>query len=247
MSASSSNGDELQADPSMSTGSWSDYWERIDDKQYVFRVEASDYVARLRRLIQPATAMAVLDFGCGFGYVAAELSGNVRRIALWDASATVRRQASERVRGLENVEFVDLESMDSSQLGERFDLILAHSVVQYMTPAEILVWLARWRTMLNDRGRIVLSDLILPGAGGLGELLSYLRFAYGRGFFWKAFTDGVAEIPQYWKARNNLPLTSATRQQWETWAEQSGLRLEWLPENLSHRQARSTAVFQSMA
>lgn len=247
MSASSSNGNELRAETPVGAGSWSDYWERIEDKQYVFRIEAHDYVARLRRLIQPAPTMSILDFGCGFGYVAAELSGAVRRIALWDASATVRRQAAERVRGIENVDFIDLESADPAQPGERFDLILAHSVVQYMAHDEILAWLARWRAMLTDRGRIVLSDLILPGAGGLGELLSYLRFAYAQGFFWKAFTDGLAEIPKYWKARNNLPLTSASPGQWEAWAAQTGLMLEWLPENLSHRHARSTAVFRSMA
>ncbi len=231
--------------PSARAGAgWSDYWESIEDRQQVFRIEARDYAERVRRLLKPARSMSLLDFGCGFGHTARELSGDVGKIAIWDASSTVRKQAAERIASLPNVEVLDLDAPENAQLSDRFDLILVHSVLQYMSSEQILAWLARWRAMLKSDGRLVLSDLIVPGAGGLGELFSYLVFAARHGFFWNAFVAGVVEMGRYWKARQSRPLTTAPRAAVESWAAQSGLAVEWLNENLSHRGARATAILR---
>ncbi|MGH8186275.1 MAG: class I SAM-dependent methyltransferase, partial [Steroidobacteraceae bacterium] len=191
---------------------WSAYWENIDDSQRVFRIEARDYATRVQRILQPTKSMTVLDFGCGFGHTARELAPSVGNIALWDASSNVRRQALERVRDLGNATMLDLQQADDAGLRNRFDLILVHSVLQYMSPDEIRAWLARWRGMLKREGRLVLSDLLRPGAGGFGELFSYLMFALRHGFFWNAFTAGVRETARYWSARKSAPLTVLPRQ-----------------------------------
>lgn len=225
---------------------WSAYWENIDDTQRVFRIEARDYVARARRILQPTRSMNVLDFGCGFGHTAREIAPSVGNIALWDASSNVRRQALERVRDLGNATMLDLQQADEAATRNRFDLILVHSVLQYMSPDEIRSWLARWRGMLKRDGRLVLSDLLVPGAGSFGELSSYLVFALSNGFFWNAFTAGVRETAHYWSARKSAPLTVLPGQVFESWSAEAGLSLEWLDENLSHRRTRATAVLRAI-
>jgi len=223
---------------------WSAYWENIDDTQRVFRIEARDYVARVRRILQPTRATTVLDFGCGFGHTARELAPSVGNIALWDASSNVRRHALERVRDLGNATMLDLQQADEAALRNRFDLILVHSVLQYMSPDEVRSWLARWRGMLSRDGRLVLSDLLVPGAGSFGEIPSYLMFALRHGFFWDAFTAGVRETAHYWSTRKSAPLTVLPRQVLESWSTEAGLQLQWLDENLSHRRSRATAVLR---
>jgi SAM-dependent methyltransferase/ribosomal protein S18 acetylase RimI-like enzyme len=223
---------------------WRAYWERIEDNQKCFRVEAGDYVARLRRLVGLEPGLRALDFGCGFGHTATRLAPHVGAVAIWDASSNVRLRAREKTRALANIELADFSTgrIDAGDPG--FDLILAHSVLQYMSEDEILAWLAKWREMLRPQGRIVLSDLIPPQAGGVGELLDYLWFALRHGFFWDAFIAGLRESANYSRARRERPLTVVPRARLESWARQSGLVVEWLPENLSHRRARATAVLK---
>jgi cyclopropane fatty-acyl-phospholipid synthase-like methyltransferase len=223
---------------------WRGYWERIDDAQLVFSVEARDYAARVRRLIGLEPDMSVLDFGCGFGHTSRALAGDVANVALWDASANVRREALARIADVANAELVDFTN-PHHDFREHFDLILVHSVLQYMSADEITMWLARWRRMLRPGGRVALSDLIVPGAGGPGELVSYLFFALRHGFFCNAFVHGVRETASYWRARQSRPLTVVTRPGLEAWAATAGFDVEWLRENLSHRSARATAVLRA--
>jgi cyclopropane fatty-acyl-phospholipid synthase-like methyltransferase len=229
---------------SIDEDSWRAYWERMEDRQQVFRIEAADFAARVRRLLQPTTQMRVLDFGCGFGHTARMLAPHVGTIALWDASATVRRQARVRVADLPNVEFLDLSATGQAATFGKFDLILVHSVLQYMTEEEIRGWLGRFRNSLCANGRLLLSDLITPAAGGLAELLGYLAFARRNGFFWDALRAGVRELRAYWSARQTRPLTRVCEQRLTSWAGEAGLTLEWLHENLSHRQSRACAVLR---
>jgi cyclopropane fatty-acyl-phospholipid synthase-like methyltransferase len=232
--------------PAQSVGgdSWRAYWEDMSDDQQVFRIEAGDYARRAIRLLQPHRSMRVLDFGCGFGHTARELAPAVGTIALWDASSAVRRQARQRVSGIPNVELLDMSSAEAlTRIGE-FDLILVHSVLQYMSEDEVRGWLSRWREWLKPDARLVVSDLAIPGASALKELLTYLLFAARHGFFCNALMSGVRELSHYWQARNSRPLTVIGRQTLESWARDAGLSVEWLHENLSHRQSRACAVLR---
>lgn len=230
--------------PAVAGDAWRAYWEDIADDQHVFRIEAGDYAKRVKRLLQPDRRMRALDFGCGFGHTARELAPEMGTIALWDASSAVRRQARARVGGLANVEFLDMGSPEALRQSGQFDLILVHSVLQYMSEQEIRHWLAQWRELLKPDGRLVISDLAVPGASAAHELLNYLAFARRHGFFWNALFSGVRELARYWKVRNSRPLTVVSQGTLEDWAKQVGLSTEWLPENLSHRQSRACAVLR---
>ncbi|HEU4530372.1 MAG TPA: methyltransferase [Steroidobacteraceae bacterium] len=223
---------------------WKAYWERIEDKQEVFRSEARDHIERVRRLLAVDASTRTLDFGCGFGFATEQIAPHVGSVALWDGSANVRRRARARVAWLPNVVLADLSDPDDARNDAAYDLITVHSVVQYMSEQELVDWLRRWRRMLRPNGRLVLSDLIQPGTSSARELIDYLRFSARNGFFLDAFMGGVSEFASYFGARSSRPLTMVNEERLSRWAAQTGLKLEWLPENLSYRRFRRTAVLR---
>jgi len=248
---------QLAADPSLpaawrapgpagsGAAEWLAYWEKIEDKQEVFRAEARDHIARLRRLVPVDSSTRALDFGCGFGFAAEQLAPHVASVALWDGAANVRRRARARVAWLPNVEMVDLSDPNAAMTAAAYDLICVHSVVQYMSEPELRAWLQRWRRMLRPGGRLVLSDLIQPGASSARELLGYLRFSAGAGFLGDALIGGMREFASYFGARTSRPLMPVDEPRLAQWAAQAGLRVAWLPENLSYRRFRRAAVLQA--
>jgi 2-polyprenyl-3-methyl-5-hydroxy-6-metoxy-1,4-benzoquinol methylase/ribosomal protein S18 acetylase RimI-like enzyme len=223
---------------------WRSYWEQIEDRQEVFRAEARDHIARLRRLVAVDRGTRTLDFGCGFGFAAEQLAPHVASIALWDGAANVRRRARARIAWLPNVELADLSNPDDAEAAPAYDLITVHSVVQYMSEAELCEWLTRWKRMLRPNGRLVLSDLIQPGASALRELLDYLAFSARAGFLGDALVGGMREFANYFGARSSRPLLQVDATRLEEWAARAGLEVTWLPENLSHRRFRRTAILR---
>ena len=106
----------------------------MSDNQQIFREQSDDYVRNLESAIELDQRARVLDFGCGFGFVAELLAPRVGELFLWDASANMRRRARVKVAGCRNIRFLDLSDTQASRRDLRFDLILVNSVVQYMTP-----------------------------------------------------------------------------------------------------------------
>ena len=223
-----------------SDDSWRDYWERIDEKR-VFGIEAKDYVECLRPQIAGDNSV-VLDFGCGFGYVAEHLAPQVDELWLWDAAAKVRRAARLRVAHHANVRFADLETGAPEQ---RFDLILSHSVVQYMSREELRDWLGRWRRMLADDGKIILSDVPPPDISSIRELVAFLSMSLRHGVFLEAFWQGLTEARAYAGTRRQRPLTTPTREEFVAWAREAGLDAQFLDRNLGYRTERYSVLLRA--
>jgi SAM-dependent methyltransferase len=227
--------------PPVGGSSWRDYWESIGERRKVFDAEARHYVRRLIAAVAPDRRSRVLDFGCGFGYAARHLAPHVGEVALWDASMSVRRRARLRTAALSNVAYIDLSAAETDP-AHAFDLIMVHSVVQYMELSELQSWLVRWRRMLAPGGRLVISDLIQPRTSLVQDLLGYMRFSLANGYFLEAMGQGLREIPGYSRARLNRPLLALTVDHLDALARATGWNAEFLSANLSHRRNRKSAV-----
>jgi 2-polyprenyl-3-methyl-5-hydroxy-6-metoxy-1,4-benzoquinol methylase len=225
---------------------WAEYWDGIDDRQRVFAAEAADHVRRVQELLAPADSDVMLDFGCGFGFVGRRLARVVRHVDLWDGSAGVRWRALRRTAHMDNVGYLDLDDPAADPVG-KYDLITAHSVLQYMNEAQIVDWLRRWRRMLRPGGRVVVSDLIAAQQSPVGEVLRYLRFALANGFVLNALVGGVKESARYFGARRNRALTPLPQSTMARLAASAGFTLEPLAANLSYRRSRWTAVLRPAA
>jgi cyclopropane fatty-acyl-phospholipid synthase-like methyltransferase/ribosomal protein S18 acetylase RimI-like enzyme len=228
--------------PSVPADNWKTYWEGLTDSQRIFQVESADYVRRLstEKLLNPEDH--ILDFGCGFGFVANQLAANVQQLSLWDASVNMRQRARLNVAGHQNIQFLQRSDLFESPPKNEFDLILVNSVVQYMTDAELNFWLATWRECLTSEGQLVLSDLIPDDYQSRWDMLDLLRFSLRHGFLFRVVQEGMKEIKRYRGMRHALPLKRFTREELIQRAADYGLSVRFTPQNLTYRQKRFTAV-----
>jgi cyclopropane fatty-acyl-phospholipid synthase-like methyltransferase len=225
---------------------WDAYWEELTDRQSLFREQAAEYVRNLAATGWLDARSRVLDFGCGFGYVADGVAPLVGQLYLWDSAWNMRMRALARLAARTNVHFLDLSDPQTRSVPP-FDLILVNSVVQYMSADEFSGWLVRWRGMLALSGRVVVSDLIPPGHRSYRELLDLLRFSARRGFLLKAVWQAVGELGQYGRMRQAHPLSRWGKEELTRRGAEAGLAVSFLEHNLTHFPRRITASFTGRA
>lgn len=225
-----------------SPGMWSAFWEEAAHLR-IHRIEADDYLERLRREVPLRPTDRVLDFGCGFGHVVRQLAAVVGSVGYWDAAEQMRT-ATAATAGPPGgrIVAVDLAGAVPDDAVASFDLVLANSVVQYMSSDELAGWLPRWGAMLAPGGRIVLSDLPVPGGSDVAELIGMLRFAAARGFLARAVRDAASEARRYSSSRSRTTLRRWAPPEFVRFAAGLGLAASVLPANLTHRAGRFSVV-----
>jgi SAM-dependent methyltransferase len=221
---------------------WASYWEELPEGQLLFRPEADECVRNLTAAVPLTAGMKVLDFGCGYGFVAEELAGRVAVYYLWDVAASMREHALAWLARFGNVSLLDLSHPDGVPADVRLDLILVNSVVQYMQSAEFASWLVRWRGLLAAGGQLVLSDLIPPGHRFAADLLSLVWFSIRRGYLFRALGNVAGEHRRYLATRQTCPLHRVGRDDLLRHARAAGLGVRFLPRNLTHFTGRLTAI-----
>lgn len=230
-----------------SRNAWTSFWEELPARQDLYRVQSREYVRNLLGVVPMTPDSRILDFGCGFGYVAEQLSPRVAEVFVWDSSDNMCRQAMSRLTRLDNVAYLDLSAPSRSPGNPRLDFILVNSVIQYMTPDDFSMWLANWSQMLTPAGRIVISDVIPPGYNLRTDLLSLLSFSARRGMLFRAVFQASRDILHYARARQTQPLTCFSRDDLACHGEVAGLSVQFLPRNLTHFGNRITAVYSAVS
>lgn len=228
-------------------GGWDSYWEGLSDQQAIFHAMADEYVKNLVQAVSLDEGLRVLDFGCGFGFVAERLAPRVSELSLWDGAANMRRLARARLAGFSNIRFLDLSAPSAFPVDPRFDAILVNSVAQYLTPDEFSGWLAHWRIMLAPAGRLVISDLIPPDYRASRDLWTVLKFSARHGSLLRALAQAPKELTRYFRVRHARPLTRFGRDELTQRAAAAGLTATFLPRNLTHFPERISAVFTRAA
>jgi SAM-dependent methyltransferase len=221
---------------------WESYWEGLSGGQRLFREQAREYVHNLESAIVLDRHARVLDFGCGFGFVAEALAYKVGELFIWDSSATMLRSSRLLVSGHQNIRFLDLSDAPVVPCNLRFDLILVNSVAQYMAFDEFTAWLVRWATMLAPGGRIVISDLIPPDHDSVSDLIDILRFSIRRGLTGDAIVWTFRKLGRYRRVRGTCPLGRIGLEELSQRGKAAGLTLTCLPANLTHFRKRFTVV-----
>ncbi len=225
---------------------WHAYWDRLEE-HVIFRVEAEDYIARLEAALGPHLGARVLDFGCGFGFVADLLAPEVTALFVFDASDHMQRQAQLRLAGHANVRFLGPPGAAPWPATLQFDLILVNSVVQYMTPDEFHRWLGRWRETLAPGGRLVLSDLLTRDVNPLREVVELLLLSARGRCLVSVVRKALGELRHYTRTRHVRPLCRIALDDLRERAGRLGLAVDVLPTNLTYRSTRATAVLSATA
>jgi SAM-dependent methyltransferase len=229
---------------------WDGYFDRLKPDSPIYREQSAAYVEALATTIPLHPDLRVLDFGCGFGFVAKMLAPLVNEVWFWDPSPNMRAFAQRNTAGAPNARLFRLAGALQEQpervgyIGPVFDLILVNSVAQYMAAWEFWGWLPRWRSMLAADGMLVISDLIAPAHSGLSDFADLLRFGARRGFSVRGAVDGVGGIRTYWRTSRNVPLLRVGREELVRRAAESDLNVEVLARNLTHLRKRWAAVLR---
>jgi cyclopropane fatty-acyl-phospholipid synthase-like methyltransferase len=221
---------------------WAAYWETLGGTESFFREQAKEYVVNLECAVALNTNAHVLDFGCGFGFVAEMLAAKVAMVSVWDASANMRRRARRNLAH-ENIRFLDLSEPQAIARELKFDSIVVNSVVQYVPLEQFASWLLMWRTMLAAGGRIVVSDLIPPDYNSMSDLVDLLKFSIRRNVFCSALLQGMRDLGHYWMMRRSCPLTRIGVKDLSEAGKAANLSLSCLPANLTQFSKRLTAIF----
>ncbi len=227
--------------------SWGDYFDRLGPQSPLYRTQADLYVASLSATVGLDKRHRVLDFGSGFGFVAARLAPLVAELWWWDPSLNMRSVAEQNLASFSNARCCDPSALsDAGPTGEwqgsRFDLILLNSVAQYMTSGELSAWLPRFSTMLASGGKLVLSDLIPPEHSGLSDVADLFRLGVRHGSGFRAASEALGGVAYYWRMSSAVPLTRVDPEALGRRAAAAGLKAVFLPENLTHFRKRRTAI-----
>jgi SAM-dependent methyltransferase len=198
-----------------------------------------DIAGAIRDLLPHADAH-VLDYGCGEAIHARLVAQNAALLLLCDASASVRARLALRFAGEPKIVVIAPE--EAERLADAsLDLIVANSVVQYLSPAELERLLGVWRRLLAAGGALVIGDVIAPGVGPLRDAAALLRYAVRRGFLLSALAGLVrTAMSPYRKLRNTLGVSRYRENEFMQKLAAAGFSAERLRSNLEHNQLRMT-------
>lgn len=212
---------------------WLSYWDTLPEGRLLFPPECAAFAENFRRELHPGPTDKLLDYGCGFGHVAALLAPHVGAVRVWDAAPNMRAAAVAASGG---------RSWEWDGKEGDFDFIVVNSVAQYMAPAELAGHVREWTVKLKPGGRLVLSDLSEPGHPALSDMWSLFRFSVRRGYFVAAVRNTLAERRRYNATAKTRPLYHPARDEVTAFAVGAGLAVRYLPQNLTHFAGRYTAI-----
>jgi SAM-dependent methyltransferase len=222
---------------------WISFW---DSKHSVY-VSARHLEAHYRRIADDLLRYvpeggAVLDYGCGEARAHDRIAAVASRLMLCDAAPGVRALLAERFSASERIE-VDAPEDIAALPGAEIDLIVMHSVAQYLSDAQFGRALSLFRRLLHPHGVLVLGDIIPPGVSPVTDAMALLRFGKQEGFLAAAVT-GLARtaFSNYARLRSTLGLTHYSEAAMIETLAKAGFKAERAPQNIGHNPARMTFV-----
>jgi SAM-dependent methyltransferase len=190
----------------------------------------------------PGPDATVMDYGCGEAVHADRIAARAGRLVLCEAAPAVREHLASRFASVRNIEVTSPEQVAALPPGT-FDLIVMHSVAQYLNQAETDALFAEFRRLLKPGGLLVLGDVIPPQVSPIADAAALLRFAAANGFLIAAFMGLVrTTFSDYPKLRAKLGLTLYEEGAMRQKLEAAGFNAARAEQNIGHSQARMTFV-----
>ena len=133
----------------------------------------------------PRATAQVLDYGCGEATSAGLVAAACGQLVLAEAAPNVRASLTMRYAGHPKIAVISAEQAATMPKAS-FDLIVIHSVAQYLSADELDRMLKLFRTLLKPSGIFVLGDIVPPHFAAPAAAIALLRFGAANGFFWAA-------------------------------------------------------------
>jgi SAM-dependent methyltransferase len=188
----------------------------------------------------PGREARVLDYGSGEALHADIVADAASELLLCEAAPGVRAGLEKRFAGNPKIRVVAPHEV--ARLPEHsLDLIVMHSVVQYLTPTGAGALFAVFHRLLKSDGLFVVSDVVQPQTAAAIDALALLRFGQANGFFLAALW-GLARtlLSSYWRLRSQLGLTRYAQAAVIEKLKAAGFSAQRAPANIGHNQERRT-------
>jgi SAM-dependent methyltransferase len=190
--------------------SWRDFW----NGEHAIYVSDRHKALHYRRIAQdiaaavPSRDASVLDVGCGEALSADLVATASGRLILCEAAPTVREKLRARFGALANLSVVSPEEVEALP-DDSLDLVVANSLIQYLSEDELKRALATWLAKLKPGGELILADVIPPDLSPLTDATELLGFAWRGGFFVAALGGLVRTVfSDYRKLRAQYGLST---------------------------------------
>lgn len=222
-------------------GDWIAFW----DSEHSIYVNARHRDVHYRTIAEdirahvPAGA-TVLDYGCGEALHADLVATPARRLILSEAAPAVRAKLGAHFTGHPKIEVRAPAEVAALPAGS-LDLVVLHSVAQYLTAQELDDLLAKFHRLLRKDGQLILGDIIPPHVSALTDAWALIRFGAANGFLGAALV-GLARTlaSDYWRLRSNLGLTRYGEHAVLDKLARHGFSARRAPTNIGHNTARLT-------
>jgi ubiquinone/menaquinone biosynthesis C-methylase UbiE len=222
--------------------SWRDFWN-ADTPIYVNqRHKTLHYglIARDIAALVPGPDAVVLDHGSGEALSADRVAAACAKLYLCDGAPLVRERLERRFRREPKIQVIAPEEL-SEVADSSLDLVVANSLVQYLSVEEFSGLLGLWRAKLKPQGRLVIADVIPHETNPLDDARALLGFAW-RGGFLRAALLGLARtaLSDYRKLRAELGLAQYGDVEMVELLRDRGFAAERRAENVGHNPKRMT-------
>jgi SAM-dependent methyltransferase len=186
----------------------------------------------------PGAQARVLDYGSGEALHADLVAAAAGALILCEAAPGVRAGVAAHFAGNAKIEVAGPDEV--ARLPEAsLDLIVLHSVAQYLSPAETDGVLRQFRRLVQPDGLLVVSDVVPPHVPALTDAIALLRFGAENGFLVAAFF-GLARtvLSDYWRLRTQFGLTRYSEVEMVDKLAAAGFTARRVPANIGHNPAR---------
>jgi len=222
--------------------SWRDFWNGEHSiyvsprhKHLHYRAIAGDLIAHI-----PAPDAAVLDHGCGEALDAARVAAACGRLQLCEAAPNVREKLRAQFGRVDNITVVSPEEVEALPEAS-LDLVVANSLVQYLSRDELNALLRIWHGKLKPGGALIVADVIPPDVSPLTDASQLLTFAWRGGFLTAALAGLVrTAFSDYRKLRAQYGLSTYTPEAISDLIRAAGFAEPQRPTNFGHNLHRMT-------
>lgn len=221
---------------------WTSFW----DQPHSIYVNARHFDVHYRDIahgiiaLLPGPSARVLDYGCGEATHADLVAAAAADLMLCEAAPSVRAKLTRRFGDNRKIKVLSPDQVERLP-DASIDLLIANSLVQYITPAELDRLLASWRQLLAPGGALIVADVIQPGVGVLTDTIALLRYAAKNGFLVAAIIGvGRTVFSGYRRLRAELGISCYAEAEFMAKLTAAGFAAERLPFNLEHNPARMT-------
>jgi len=190
----------------------------------------------------PSPTARVLDYGCGEATSADLVAAVCGQLTLAEAAPNVRASLIARYAGNAKVTVATPDDIKAMPAGS-FDLIVMHSVAQYLTAQQLSDTLATFRRIVKPDGMVIVGDIVPPKLAAPYAALALLKFGAQNGFLGAAIL-GLIRIffSDYMRLKKTAGLSHYEEPQMLATLKAAGFKAARAELNIGHNQRRMTFV-----